>query len=68
MRIISVLVLLLLSLIVQTGAQQGNDSIKNQTEEITITEAVEIALKNNPNLKAFEYELTFLEKQKFKPG
>ncbi|GIK61865.1 MAG: TolC family protein [Ignavibacteriota bacterium] len=68
MRIISVLVLLLLSLIVQTGAQQGNDSIKNQTEEITITEAVEIALKNNPNLKAFEYELTFLEKQKIQAG
>lgn len=67
MRFISVFVLLLFCLIVQAVAQQENDSI-NQKKEITISEAVINALKNNPNLKAFEYEITSLEKRKIQAG
>ena len=67
MRFKSVLVLLLFCLFIQADAQQENDFI-NQREELSITEAVEIALRNNPNLKVFEYEITALEKQKIQAG
>lgn len=67
MRFKSVFVLLLICPLISTGAQQENDLI-NQTEELTILEAVETALKNNPNLKAFEYEIISLEKQKIQAG
>ncbi len=40
-------------------AQENNNKIN-----ITLSEAIDSALINNPNLKAFEYELTILEKQK----
>ncbi len=67
MRFKSVLTLLFLCLIIHADAQQENDLI-NQTEEVTISKAVETALENNPNLKAFVYEITSLEKQKIQAG
>ncbi|MBK7381071.1 MAG: TolC family protein [Ignavibacteriales bacterium] len=49
-------------------AQQDKDSIKVNEEEITLQEAVDSALINNPNLKAFEYEISSLEKIKTQAG
>ncbi|MBK7105526.1 MAG: TolC family protein [Ignavibacteriae bacterium] len=63
MRFKSVLFLLFICQLISIAAQQENDLI-NQSEEITISVAVETALKNNPNLKAVKYEITILEKQK----
>lgn len=60
--------LLLIYSTVQISAQQDKDTVNVNTEEITITEAIETALKNNPNLKAFEYGITTLEKQKIQAG
>lgn len=60
------LLLLCSSIIVQ--AQQDKDSIKVNDEEITLQEAVDTALVNNPNLKAFVYEISSLEKQKIQAG
>ncbi len=60
--------LLLIYLTVQISAQQDKDTVNVNTEEITITEAIETALKNNPNLKAFEYGIITLEKQKIQAG
>jgi cobalt-zinc-cadmium efflux system outer membrane protein len=52
----------------QIIAQQKSDSLKNEIERITLIDAVETALKNNSNLKAFEYEITSSEKQKIQAG
>lgn len=60
--------LLLIYSTVQISAQQDKDTVNVNTEEITITEAVETTLNNNPNLKAFKYEITSLEKQKIQAG
>lgn len=60
--------LLLICLSVLISAQQDEDTVNVNVEDITIIEAVETALKNNPNLKAFEYEITILEKQKIQAG
>ncbi len=60
------LLLLCSSIIVQ--AQQDKDSIKVYDEEITLQEAVDTALVNNPNLKAFVYEISSLEKIKIQAG
>ncbi|MEO8398478.1 MAG: TolC family protein, partial [Ignavibacteriaceae bacterium] len=64
MRVISVLILLLFCLLKSISAQQENDSIKIESERITLQQAVETALENNPNLKAFKYEISSLEKLK----
>ena len=47
---------------------QQDDSIKVKEEEITLEEAVDRALSNNPNLKAFVYEISSLEKIKIQAG
>ena len=47
---------------------QQDDSIKLKEEEITLTEAVDSALINNPNLKAFNLELSSLEGVKTQAG
>lgn len=60
--------LLLICLTVLISAQQDEDTVNVNAEEITMTEAIETALKNNPNLKVFEYEITTLEKQKIQAG
>ena len=56
--------LLLFCLPVVITAQQDLDSIKATEQKITIQEAIDTALSNNPNLKAFVYEITTLEKIK----
>lgn len=50
------------------AAQQDEDPVKANEEEITLREAVETALSNNPNLKAFVYEISSLEKLKIQAG
>jgi cobalt-zinc-cadmium efflux system outer membrane protein len=60
------LLLLCSSIIVQ--AQQDKDSIKVNDEEITLQEVVDTALVYNPNLKAFVYEISSLEKIKIQAG
>ncbi len=66
MRFLSVLILLLCGAF--TFAQQVNDSLEIENQEITLNEAVETALKNNPNLTVYEYEIESLEKQKLQAG
>ena len=66
MRFLSVLILLLCSTF--TFAQQVNDSLEIEYQKITLNEAVETALKNNPNLMVYEYEIESLEKQKIQAG
>lgn len=39
-----------------------------ENQKITLNEAVETALKNNPNLTVYEYEIESLEKQKLQAG
>lgn len=68
MHFISVIIFLLLSIQFTTVAQQENDSFKSNSEKITITQAVETALKNNPDLKVFGYEIASLEKEKIQAG
>lgn len=60
--------LLMLCLSSIITAQQDGDSIKVNDEEITLQEAVDTALSNNPNLKAFTYEISSLEKIKIQAG
>lgn len=50
------------------AAQQDEDPVKANEEEITLREAVETALSKNPNLKAFVYEISSLEKLKIQAG
>ncbi|MFA5804539.1 MAG: TolC family protein [Melioribacteraceae bacterium] len=47
---------------------QQDDSIKVKEEKITLKEAVDTALSNNPNLKTFVYEISSLEKIKIQAG
>lgn len=68
MRFLSVLILLLYCAVLPTVAQQMNDLLENDNQKITLTEAVETALKNNPNLTVYEYEIISIEKQKFQAG
>ncbi len=68
MRFLSVLIFLLCSAVIPAGAQQENDSLENDKENITLAEAVETALKNNPNLTVYEYEIASIEKQKIQAG
>lgn len=68
MRFKSVFILLTVCWYSTISAQQENDSIKNKSEAITINKAVEIVLQNNPNLKAFEYEITSIEKREIQAG
>ena len=49
-------------------AQQDEDSVKAMEQEITLQEVVDTALSNNPNLKAFVYEISSLEKIKIQAG
>ncbi len=49
-------------------AQQDEDTIKVKEEEITLQAAVQTALSNNPNLKAFVFEISSLEKIKTQAG
>ena len=58
----SVLILVLCGAIFSSIAQQVNDSSEIDQQKITIEEAVDTALINNPNLTAFKYEITSLEK------
>ncbi len=64
----SVLILLLCGAVFLTSAQQANDSLEIENQKITLNEAVETALKNNPNLTVYEYEIESLEKQKLQAG
>ena len=59
--------LLICSSIIVT-AQQVEDSIKINKTEITLQQAVDTALSKNPNLKAFVYEISSLEKIKIQAG
>ena len=68
MRFLSVLIVLLCSAVIPAGAQQENDSLENDKENITLAEAVETALKNNPNLAVYKYEIASIEKQKTQAG
>lgn len=68
MRFKSVLILLLCSAVFPMMAQQVSDSLENDNQKITLTEAVETALKNNPNLEVYKYEVGSLEKQKIQAG
>src|SRR5690606_2599057 len=45
-----------------------NDSVETDQKKITIEEAVETTLNNNPNLTAFKYEIKSLEKIKIQAG
>jgi cobalt-zinc-cadmium efflux system outer membrane protein len=47
---------------------QQDDSIKVKEDKITLKEAVDTALNNNPNLKSFVYEISSLEKIKIQAG
>lgn len=67
MRLISVAILLLICFNQINNARQ-DDSIKVKIEEITLQKAVDSALSNNPNLKAFVYEISSLEKLKIQAG
>ncbi|MCL5028020.1 MAG: TolC family protein [Bacteroidetes bacterium] len=67
MRLKYAFLLLFCSSIIIT-AQQGEDSIKVNETEITLQHAVDTALSKNPNLKAFAYEVSSLEKIKIQAG
>lgn len=67
MHIIYVFLLLFCSSVILT-AQQDLDSIKTSDQKITLQEAVDMALSNNPNLRAFVYEISSLEKLKIQAG
>ncbi|MCC6256554.1 MAG: TolC family protein [Ignavibacteriaceae bacterium] len=45
-----------------------NDSLEIEYQKITLIEAVETAMKNNPNLTVYKYEIESLEKQKIQAG
>lgn len=64
----SVLILGLCGSVLSTIAQQINDSVETDQKIITIEEAVETTLNNNPNLTAFKYEIKSLEKIKIQAG
>ena len=64
----SVLILLLCGAVFLTSAQQVKDSLEIKYQKITLNEAVETALINNPNLTVYEYEIKSLEKQKLQAG
>lgn len=66
MRFIRVIILLLYAVFI--NAQQLNDSLEIENQKITLKEAVETALKNNPNLNIYEYEIESLKKQKLQAG
>lgn len=60
--------LLLFCLSVIITAQQDEDSINTMELKITLQGAVDTALFSNPNLKAFVYEISSLEKIKMQAG
>ena len=64
----SVLILLLCGTVFLTQRKQVNDSLEIDNQKITLNEAVETALKNNPNLTVYEYEIESLEKRKLQAG
>lgn len=64
----SALILGLCGSVLSTIAQQINDSVETDQKKITIEEAVETTLNNNPNLTAFKYEIKSLEKIKIQAG
>ncbi|MCB0751929.1 MAG: TolC family protein [Ignavibacteriae bacterium] len=68
MRFRSVIILLCSIMLINVNAQQGKDSVKNNYQKITLQEAVEVALKNNPNLTVNKYEIESLEKLKIQAG
>lgn len=68
MRFKSVLILLLCVAVFSVSAQQVNDSLEIEYQKITLIEAVETAMKNNPNLTVYKYEIESLEKQKIQAG
>ncbi|MCB0746579.1 MAG: TolC family protein [Ignavibacteriae bacterium] len=68
MRFRSVIILLCCIMLINVNAQQGKDSVKNNYQKITLQEAVEVALKNNPNLTVNKYEIESLEKLKIQAG
>lgn len=68
MRFTSVLILLLCAAVFSVSAQQVNDSLEIEYQKITLIEAVETAMKNNPNLTVYKYEIESLEKQKIQAG
>lgn len=68
MRSISVYVLLLLCALIDLRAQQGNNIKINESENITLQQAVENALANNPKIKVIDYEIKSLEKKKIQAG
>ncbi|MFZ6032306.1 MAG: TolC family protein [Melioribacter sp.] len=68
MRFTSVLILLLFTAIYSVSAQQAKDSLEVGRQKIKLNEAIETALKNNPNLAVYEYEIKSLDKQKIQAG
>jgi len=66
MNLMRILFLMLCCL--YTLQAQQDDSIKVKEDKITLKEAVDIALNNNPNLKSFVYEISSLEKIKIQAG
>lgn len=63
MRFLSVFIFLSACICIQAYAQQEKDST-----EISLGKAVETAIQNNPELKAYEYEIISLENQKIQAG
>ncbi|MBS4033466.1 MAG: TolC family protein [Ignavibacterium sp.] len=61
-------ILFLMLCCLYTLQAQQDDSIKVKEDKITLKEAVDIALNNNPNLKSFVYEISSLEKIKIQAG
>lgn len=66
MNLMRILFLMLCCL--YTLQAQQDDSIKVKEDKITLKDAVDIALNNNPNLKSFVYEISSLEKIKMQAG
>ena len=68
MRLISALILLLCFMVSLVSAQQEYDLTEIEYQKITLDEAVETALNDNPNLAVYKYEIESLEKQKIQAG
>ncbi len=66
MNLMRILFLMLCCL--YTLQAQQDDSIKVKEDKITLKDAVDIALNNNPNLKSSVYEISSLEKIKMQAG
>ncbi len=68
MRFLSVVILLLCGTVFSEAALQVNDSLEIEYQKISLNEAVKTALKNNPNLAVYKFEIESLEKQKIQAG